>query len=283
MQPCPPFSPFAAHSACGANGTNPLVRAGQETERVGGCVSRRAVSSSLAAVPGEPRWRHARTGAPSAAYGQEVMDRMLLQKSREGNLTDVLHFLRAGANVNAKDPANRIALHFAGMLGHREMFVALREAGADQYAKEHNGLTPAEYALLFQGHYHPVARGPLYHSNLAWSNRQLGPAPSLKQNSAAHAGPAAFQHVSRRDVVPSNHAHLQDLIHQLDAAAEAEEHWYELSNKTGDRSHIHNLHEAVATWIELRRAVVEYEARQHVVPREGLPAFESMPWLYGGR
>ena len=70
-----------------------------------------------------------------------------------GNSTDVVHFLRAGANVNAKDPANRTALHFAGahrflsleqstdhtwlgMLGHREMFVALREAGADQYAKE---------------------------------------------------------------------------------------------------------------------------------------------------
>jgi len=97
---------------------------------------------------------HSRTGARAPNCSQEVLDRMLLEKAKEGDVTEVKYFTSVGANPNAKDMAGRSARHLAAIGGHIEVMQALRDAGADIYAQDYAGdhgfgVTADEYLTLW--------------------------------------------------------------------------------------------------------------------------------------
>merc|ERR1711939_555750 len=78
------------------------VREGMHAERHGNAVPIRVGSPASRSVPSEGL-RHSRTGALGSHCSQEVMDRMLLEKAKSGDVTEIQQFVRWGANPNAVD------------------------------------------------------------------------------------------------------------------------------------------------------------------------------------
>ena len=71
---------------------------------------------------------------------QNVLDRKLLSKAKEGNLKEVINLVKAGANIEAKDSLyGRTPLH---NIWSAEVAKALIEKGANIEAKYDNGRTP---------------------------------------------------------------------------------------------------------------------------------------------
>ncbi|MBC6402967.1 MAG: ankyrin repeat domain-containing protein [Hyphomonadaceae bacterium] len=55
-------------------------------------------------------------------------------------------FIKAGADVNAREESDGTPLHYAAQDGHAETVTALIEAGADIRAKTDDGMLPADLA-----------------------------------------------------------------------------------------------------------------------------------------
>jgi ankyrin repeat protein len=89
-------------------------------------LTRRAVlGAALAIVPG---------GA--MAGGLRDMDAGMMEAARRGDTAELRRLLAAGADISARDGANRTALHHATEADHVEAALALIEGGADVNASD---------------------------------------------------------------------------------------------------------------------------------------------------
>jgi ankyrin repeat protein len=75
-------------------------------------------------------------GGAGRAGGVTDMDTALIEAARQGDATEVARLLAAGADVAARDAANRTALHHATEGNHIGAALALIEAGADVNASD---------------------------------------------------------------------------------------------------------------------------------------------------
>src|SRR5919198_3890383 len=73
---------------------------------------------------------------------QGILDKSLLDAIREGDLTQVRHLLRQGANANARDEAGDTALMRAALYADVEMMRVLVESGAEVRVRGRDGTAP---------------------------------------------------------------------------------------------------------------------------------------------
>ncbi|MDX2020951.1 MAG: ankyrin repeat domain-containing protein [Deltaproteobacteria bacterium] len=72
----------------------------------------------------------------------------ILHRGDKGNTVDRMQALiNHGANVDARGPGGKTALHYAAASGSVNKVRMLLAAGADRTAKEEAGLTPSQAAL----------------------------------------------------------------------------------------------------------------------------------------
>jgi ankyrin repeat protein len=87
------------------------------------------------------RWLE-QDGAPE----QPWLNQRLIGAAKEGSDRILLHFLKKGADVDARDDEGKTALMEAAWRNHPELCVILVEKGADVNASDNNGNTPLMYA-----------------------------------------------------------------------------------------------------------------------------------------
>jgi ankyrin repeat protein len=87
------------------------------------------------------RWLE-QDGAPE----QPWLNQRLIGAAKEGSERILLHFLKKGADVNAKDDVGRAALTYAAWHNHTQFCSILIEKGADVNLADNIGMTPLMYA-----------------------------------------------------------------------------------------------------------------------------------------
>lgn len=85
-------------------------------------------------------------GKNKAEGGRGGLDARLLAAAAEGNLGKVKKLIKAGANINAKDPDGYTVLMNANLCGNNEVAEELIDAGADLSATDNNDRTESSYA-----------------------------------------------------------------------------------------------------------------------------------------
>ena len=81
------------------------------------------------------------------AGGTRDVDRDLIEAARKGDAAGIARLLAAGADVDARDSANRTALHHATEDNHMAAAIALIEAGADVNASDGASIDHTPYLL----------------------------------------------------------------------------------------------------------------------------------------
>ncbi len=77
---------------------------------------------------------------------QEKLNAKLYIAIEEGNTKNVIHLIKSGANVNARDENDNAALDIAAQIGNVETIEAIIRLGANVDARNEDGQTPLYYA-----------------------------------------------------------------------------------------------------------------------------------------
>ena len=86
------------------------------------------------------------TGVAFAGGARDV-DRNLIEAARKGDAVEITRLLASGADADARDGANRTALHYATEKNHMAAAIALIEAGADVNASDGPSIDHTPYLL----------------------------------------------------------------------------------------------------------------------------------------
>jgi ankyrin repeat protein len=80
----------------------------------------------------------------------EWPDNSIGSAARKGNIKAIKQHLAAGADVNAKYADGSTPLHFAAVVGRREVAEILIAEGADVNVKGGRGETPLDFAIKYK-------------------------------------------------------------------------------------------------------------------------------------
>jgi ankyrin repeat protein len=73
---------------------------------------------------------------------------LLINASKAGELKTLKHLIAAGANVNAADAQEMTPMMHAALAGHKDLVVALYDAGADMNYKDNFGNSAMTWAAI---------------------------------------------------------------------------------------------------------------------------------------
>jgi len=105
------------------------------------------------------------------------MDQALIEAARRGDAAEVTRLLAAGADPDARDRANRTALHHATEANHVAAALALIEAGADVNASDGASIDHTPYLMAGARGQLEILRATLAHgASLASTNGYGGTA-----------------------------------------------------------------------------------------------------------
>jgi len=245
---CPVFS--VPESA-----SQPVIRANIQAERNGSSMEIRPYSPASHNVP-SGNLRHSRTGALAPSCSQEVLDRMLLEKAKDGNVEDIQAFVRYGANVNAVDKAGRSSRHLAAIGGHVDAMEMLLTLGANRYAQDYAGdhgigITPDEYLTL-------------------WTRTGHRARPEHALQAYAEAPMELWDTDTAASILQQ---YTEAYTHSFDTEEKAQ--------RSGDPKDADIAKEASVRLVEMRRTIKEYEASHAMMGHQGvrkIMAWEAPGW-----